>query len=271
MNCRRIGELIPLYIEGDLEPNRSEEVRAHLDSCAHCSRICNQYGESQALLRSYVPPEFDAAFFDGLKRTVLAGIEREESRPSFFQLLAQEWRRNTALATAIALLIVFGMIALYAYRDRAGSSPTGEGRATAGPAHKDEEPGVRDNRVSPETPQQPAPRTGPERKVRPKPAYAKSREIPMTEIEPELISQGTVPEPMPDLASIDPLNDPALRNEMVEQMDELERQVQWTGIPTSEPELMRIEIQTSDPDIRIIWFASKGSDSKPEKPVNDTD
>ena len=269
MNCRRIGELIPLYIEGDLDPGRKDEVRAHLDRCEHCSRVCHQYGESQAWLRSYAPPEFDAAFFDGVRRSVLAGIEQGRARPSFFQLLAQGWRRNTALATAIALLVVFGAVALYAYRDRRASSPTGEVHATAGPAHKDEEPAATVDRTSPQ--ERPALRLMPKQSVRPKPDYAKSREIYLTEIEGELISQSASLEPVPDLASIDPLDDPELRAELIEQMAEHERQLRLAEMPTSQPELMRIEIQTSDPGIRIIWFAPKVTDSKTGRPVIESD
>ena len=269
MNCRSIGELIPLYIEGDLDPGRKEEVRAHLDRCEHCSRVCHQYGESQAWLRSYAPPEFDDAFFDGVRRSVLAGIEQGRARPSFFHLLAQGWRRNTALATAIALLVGFGAVAFYAYRDRRASGPTGEVQATAGPAHKDEEPAASDEQVSPRG--RPAPRLMPKQNARPRSTYAKSREIYLTEIEGELISQSASREPVPDLASIAPLDDPTLRTELVEQMAEHERQLRLAELPTSQPEMMRIEIQTGDPGIRIIWFAPKVTDLKTGRPVIESD
>jgi len=34
-------------------------------------------------------------------------------------------------------------------------------------------------------------------------------------------------------------------------------------------DMLRIEIQTSDPLIRIIWFAPRESDSPPTKPATD--
>ena len=111
----------------------------------------------------------------------------------------------------------------------------------------------------------------PKQSVRPKPDYAKSREIYLTEIEGELISQSASLEPVPDLASIDPLDDPELRAELIEQMAEHERQLRLAEMPTSQPELMRIEIQTSDPGIRIIWFAPKVTDSKTGRPVIESD
>jgi len=36
-----------------------------------------------------------------------------------------------------------------------------------------------------------------------------------------------------------------------------------------QPEMLRIEIQTSDPSIRIIWFAPKETDSQQSRPVTD--
>jgi hypothetical protein len=135
--------------------------------------------------------------------------------------------------------------------------------------HKDEEPVASDELVSPQV--RPAPRLMAKQSARPRSAYAKSREIYLTEIEGELISQSASREPVPDLASIDPLDDPELRAELIEQMVEHESQLRFAELPTSQPEMMRIEIQTGDPGIRIIWFAPKETDSKPGRPVIESD
>src|ERR1044071_3177162 len=100
MNCRRIEEMIPLYVEGDLEVDLAESVSAHLKSCEGCSRLAGGFNASQEGLRSYTPPAFDSAFFDGLRNGVLARIESEKARPSFLQLIATNWRWFPALTAA---------------------------------------------------------------------------------------------------------------------------------------------------------------------------
>lgn len=247
MNCRRIEELIPLYVEGDLDPARSHELSAHLKSCERCSTVCDEFRESQAWLRASTAPQFDADFFDSLKRGVLTQIEREQSRPSFFQLLARHWRLNTALATATALLLVFGAIALYIYQNGAGDENGVKDNVAENSGEKDEQPPAMVNPEPRPVIEPPAPR--PRKPVtRTRPALARSKEVSPAETDLPLISEKTEP----DIGEIEP------QTELIES-------------PVTPPGMMRIEIQTSDPTIRIIWFAPKEADSKPKKSAIDSD
>lgn len=247
MNCRRIEELIPLYVEGDLDSAQSEEMGAHLKSCERCSAVCDEFRESQAWLRAFTAPLFDADFFDSLKRGVLTQIEGGQSRPSFFQLIARHWRLNTALATATALLLVFAAIALYIYQNGTGDEKRVKDDIAENSDSKDgQAPAV----VNPEprpVVEQPAPR--PRKPVtRPRPVLARSKQVSPAETDLPLISENTEPD-----------------------ISEIEPQTELIASPVTPPGMMRIEIQTSDPTIRIIWFAPKEADSKPKKSAIDSD
>jgi anti-sigma factor RsiW len=240
-------ELIPLYVEGDLDPARNEEMIVHLKSCERCSAVCDDLRESQEWLRAYATPQFDADFFDSLKRGVLTRIEREQPRPSFFQLIARHWRLNTALATATALLLVFGAIALYIYQNGAGDENRVKDNIAEKSRSNDEQPPAIVNPEPRPVIEQPAPR--PQKRIaQPRPALARSKGVSPAETDLPLISENTEPD-----------------------ISETEPQTELIESPVTPPGMMRIEIQTSDPTIRIIWFTPKEADSKPKKSTIDSD
>jgi hypothetical protein len=72
--------------------------------------------------------------------------------------------------------------------------------------------------------------------------------------------------------------EPALARRVVEQNGSQARSAaERAGVQTvdssgrfaSSPAMLRIELQTSDPNIRIIWFAPKETDSHQTKPATD--
>src|SRR5215216_1883021 len=103
MTCRRIEKLIPLYVEGDLNTELTEQVRSHAKSCANCNGLVAEYKESQRWLRSFEPPHFDDALLDDLKLGVLEKINGEETHASFLNRLAQHWTRRLVFAASVAL------------------------------------------------------------------------------------------------------------------------------------------------------------------------
>ena len=241
MNCRRIEEMIPLYVEGDLEADRAELVSAHLKSCLACSRLAGGFDESQEWLRSYTPPAFDSSFFNGLKNGVLARIEDEKARPSFFQLMIARWRWNAAL-TAAALLLIIGGIVFYAYQ----RSPGAIDRQVAGHDPQPTEVPAPQERDEPrkEEPQRFAgPTQRPHRTIREVVAKA------VEPARPELVLSGVFTDPASEDASGPVVEDAAVSESQVETQTSVK-----VTYPVSES-LTRIEIQTSDPTIRIIWFA----------------
>ncbi|HEV8485120.1 MAG TPA: zf-HC2 domain-containing protein [Blastocatellia bacterium] len=258
MNCRGIQEMIPLYVEGDLETDRAESVSAHLKSCVACSRLAGGFNESQEWLHSYTPPAFDSTFFDGLRNGVLAKIGDEKARPSFFQLRAAHLRWDLALAAALLLVILSGL-AFYTYQRSLRAAPQ---QFAGGPSQPGEVP----------APQEAPKPTNEDPKKTPGPApqhrHSSLRDAVAEVIgpaQPESIV-GLPPDlgfPLPTDANID--------GTAVSQADPAQGETQplVKAPPTSEV-MTRIEIQTSDPTIRIIWFAPNNVEKNSGRRSTDT-
>src|SRR5215469_6109400 len=78
MNCKRIQELIPLFVESDLDSRREKLVSDHVMRCELCRHVVSEFRESQSWLQSYVPREFDRAYFQSIGEEVWARIEEED-------------------------------------------------------------------------------------------------------------------------------------------------------------------------------------------------
>src|SRR5215831_7052352 len=115
MKCRRVKKLLPLYVEGDLASNRAESISAHLDWCGQCNWLADEYKESQNWLRTNQTPEFDQAFLDSFKSTVMRRVEENAVRPSLLATIAQHWSRRQVLAMSGAMFIAIVMLLFYVY------------------------------------------------------------------------------------------------------------------------------------------------------------
>lgn len=260
MNCRRIEEMIPLYVEGDLETDRAELVSAHLKSCVACSRLAGGFNESQEWLHSYTPPAFDSTFFDGLRNGVLSQIEDEKARPSFFQLIAARWRWDTALAAALLLVILSGL-AFYTYQRgfRTGAPPE---QIAGDPSQPGEVPAPQDK---------PEPINEDRQRIAaPQPQHRHST---IRDAVAEVIGPAQ-PESIvglpPDLGIPLP-TESNIEGTAFSQADPAQGETQplVKAPPTSEV-MTRIEIQTSDPTIRIIWFAPNNVEKNSGRRSTDT-
>ncbi len=240
MNCSRIEELIPLYIEDDLDREMKELAWSHLKNCLTCSRMVEEYRESQRALRLYGPPDFDDSLFEDLRGAVLNKIEKGRPRPALFQSFSQVFARprsaRFAFAAAIALLIIFGAIAAYIHFDKMDSSTRREQKEIVRQHLEQEESAPPAPEIADETP---ATESAPP--VRRVPNRRRSVRRPPRE---EIISN--------DVATArEPEEEPA-------------------SDTTAAKEPLRIEIQTSDPNIRIIWFASLAGDTALPRPMPST-
>jgi hypothetical protein len=220
MNCTRVEKLLPLYAGGDLPPRVAEAASAHLVDCEACRRLAAEYEQSRSWLVSAAAPEFDEQFFADLRGAVRREVALERALPeprSGFALLIG-WK---PLAATAALLLG----GLLTYRSLEWQRPS---------AAKDEqvvreradEPGKPNSRSETAT-RQARPRQAQTQTIRRRP-----RRTPPTEFA----------QPAPNLIVQEP-RAVSGESEAAAQAD--------SGAP---PEALRIEIQTADPNIRIIWF-----------------
>jgi hypothetical protein len=243
MNCRRVEKLIPLYVEGDLESRLNDPIASHLEWCGRCNWLADEYKESQSWLRSSEPPEFDEAFLTDLKRDVLTGVST--TTPSFLASLlgswTQQWNRRQVLALSAALMIIFGVLVLYLYRTRVN-----DGRAVQELAGQTQI----EDKTNP---------SRPDLTAGTKSAPGASFTGRHRSLVPTTLSRSTVEPPL--LSGANKASEPESPRKENEQM-----------IPDrtfDSREMLRIEIQTGDPNIRIIWFAPRETDTSQNKPTTD--
>jgi hypothetical protein len=117
MNCTTVEKLLPLYLEDDLVAREAQLVRAHLSSCEGCRSLAEEFRSSQARLHNFAVPEFGAEFYEQIRGAVLTEINsRPVARPSFFRRLHVLFPVRPALAVSLSLLVVCGALTWVVYR-----------------------------------------------------------------------------------------------------------------------------------------------------------
>lgn len=112
LNCKRAAGMMSLYVAGDLGGEPERKVAAHVAACDPCRRLARKFSESNRLLTEACrPPEFSAEFFSGIRESVLAEIKRDRmrSQPSRF-------RPRWLYATAFAAVVIASAVMLQHFR-----------------------------------------------------------------------------------------------------------------------------------------------------------
>ena len=226
MNCRRIEKLIPLHVEGDLDGDDATLLMSHLGSCANCRSVVEQYEKSQRWLHSCGGPESDEATLSCFRRGVMNEINTAARRRWLF------WDHFNAVHAAVAsLLILLAIIAIarYVSRHEPPSNRPEVAHEKSGPQGQPQS-----NADAPAFAAKRPPVTEPAAKDR-KLGYAKAG---ATNASKKMGGHTLV-------ASVD-------------SKSSIGRSPMEASSPVNP---VRIEIQTSDPSIRIIWFATREPES----------
>lgn len=247
MNCRRIEQLLPLYVEGDLKSSVTTQIASHLELCGRCNWLADEFKESQSWLHSHAAPVFDEAFVGDLKRSVLEQVAEPGARASLLSSWIAQWNRRQVLALAATFLLVVGMLTLYFYQSQATSTSNVVSRSSDPEATPKKE----ERHASPTE-------SAPGADLKPTRLAMKRR----LSLKPQVTDAATR-----DNLALPP---PRINEEVVSQTNSIEQVNNSADVPADSREMLRIEIQTSDPNIRIIWFAPKEVDHQPTKPATDT-
>ena len=240
MNCRRVQELMPLFVEDDLRPALATRIASHLEWCGKCNWLADDYKESQSWLRASTPREFDNALLDSVKNGALAQIAAAKQRPLRWAAFAEHWNRRQVFALSAAALIIVATFVIYVYQTRVKDSRSVE----AVEKMPDEMP-----------PYDRAPNLSGATKTAPEASFPPQRSVSKrTPHSLKGFARAGVPREKLDVAQSEaPVPSDAQRPD----------------VSSDSKDMLRIEIQTSDPLIRIIWFAPRESDSPPTKPATD--
>ncbi len=254
--CARTAERLPLYLSSDLKPRAARFVAAHLEACENCRALASEYRASQEWSKQAARQvEFADEFYEQLRQSVLTRIREQNSTPpaSFFPALF--WQRRPAFAAAlIVLLLTAALAAQFVFRQLPGARP--EQQASVMPVATTPEPaplrssGNRELRR--EEVSQPSDQVQHDMVTnaqRP-PSRAAGRRIARRRT-PAAMPDET-PTHSPDAVGID------VQSEATQAAPATP--VESTGMVAS-GEVSRIEIQTVDPNIRIIWLSSKTAET----------
>lgn len=260
MKCEHVEELIPLYVGGDLEPPEADDLRQHLTSCAPCRQLNEDFQASQRWLTGFTVPEFDEASFATLRASVLSQIdqiEKQEKRgrwlncpswPNLKAWLLPSWNPRLALAVSAAVLVGVTGLSVATYRNQIAPPKTGEDRVSAatGRERKDfaaQSPMNNETKMASVV-------AGSKRRIH------HSRRAASALLPDEAFNNGGFSNALePPVIPEEPATEEVVPPESVKKEPE-----------ENEPkEMLRIELQTADPNIRIIWLTPKApsqSDSK---------
>ena len=257
MDCTGNEKLLALHAGGDLPAAKARVLSAHLRTCEGCRRVAADFAAGRELLGTHEPPEFDAAFFDSIRHNVLREIDDAPPPPAFARLTTLLFgRRALALAACVVFLVAAGSIALYLRegREGAGSGPRQlasaprETQPTPTAAPVINSPAVRDAERQPKPTATIAAPT-PHRKQFVANFRRAKRDARMAEpATPEFPEAAATHDTQMDNAA-SPGEETAAPSEMAA-----------LGAP-AERRMLRIELQTGDPNVRIIWFTPQ----EPEK------
>jgi hypothetical protein len=268
MRCTRVEKFLPLHVAGDLAGRRAERrVANHLTTCERCRGLTEEYEASRKLVRAAtLPPDFDGAFYESIRRSVLAEIERgrttRHAPPPFAGFTALRGARFAYAASLALAVVAVAALSLHSYvgqkskdgartqnlladvkgerRARPATMATpistqarGDERQTRSPVHE-----VRRETASRESQVAASPRRR---------AYEGNSQT-------GAVRSSYTTKHTPSHARRNPLT--PIVAATAEHAEEIASG--GAGSETNAaPKVSRIEIQTSDPNIRIIWLSPK--------------
>jgi anti-sigma factor RsiW len=108
MNCRGWNPHIALYVEGDLDPDLTRQVEAHLNACVECREFAEELQESQATVRELKNEIIENVSLNRVRSRVLDQVRRmNENRTSLDRIRVWLWggfRWRYAVLGSVALV-----------------------------------------------------------------------------------------------------------------------------------------------------------------------
>ena len=274
ISCTRAEKFIPLHVAGDLRGRRARAVTHHLAICENCRHTAAAYHAGRNLWHaaSTPPPEFDDAFYDEIRNSVLAQIKRNRTLAPPFSASFFQWR--PAYTASLALLIIAVMLSLHVHLRRTMSdtrqksvllAPNVNREFTATPVQR---PPVTSNQTDERNRQtirsqdETAATTARQRRIIAPTQFATRH--PGSKSAPGATRQRPAQQKkwQPASAASELTFIASAANAMHQAI--AQPTTPGNGLISASSEVSRIEMQTSDPNIRIIWLspAAAAADEK---------
>jgi hypothetical protein len=245
MNCKNVEPLLSLYVGCDLEEEHSRLVAAHLQSCTKCTLAADEYAGARQLLQGYEPPFFSDEIYAGIREQVLNKIERESDAPArpgiFSQLFLALVQPRMRWVTA-ALLLAISVTALYLSRNPLRQLPNDQQVAvrTREPNQADSRADVRSEKSNASAGSSSFSNEGQVCMATMRSPITRKREA-----TPGVVATNRSRE-LDKTTKVDSSTN-----------DRVVQRVVGVSQPSSAPAPLRVEMQTSDRNIRIIWLSGQ--------------
>lgn len=256
MKCNQVEELLPLYAKNDLDSPTARSLVTHLQSCPACVEFAVEYKAVWHMLDLYQPPEFSETLHEEIRRNVLSEIKKEQAKPGLLPRLASLLLRPKYVGVIPALLILaFGIIGFLSLNNL-----TGDNSSLATLDRNDVV--TKQSQIEPQYEVKP-PELQPVTKEKEKASKTNVRNI--------SLHQNRVVNFKPSIASRVRYNQTKIRRtrtfgnpQSIAKIETPLNENQSGGLDTdsafasvSAEKVLRMEMQTSNPNIRIILFSKK--------------
>lgn len=258
MNCKSVEPLLSLYVGRDLEEKRSRSIAAHLQSCTACALVADEYAGASQMLQAYEPPIFSDEIYAGIRGQVLNEIGRESHAPVwpriFSQLFLALAQPRMRWITA-ALLLAVSLTVLYLSRSRLHQRPNDQQVAvgTAEPNQAARRADVRSENGTESAGSSSLSNKRHDGRATTRRPIAVRRKVNVGVVDTNLSRR------LDETAKVDALTyDPVIRRDVD------------VSQPSSAPAPLRVEMQTGNRNIRIIWLSNqrpRGSGSNGSKGI----
>jgi hypothetical protein len=239
MNCKQIENLLPLYAGRDLDSRSERLITAHVESCTACATAAGEYQQTRDLLQEVAPLPFSDDVYAGMRQNVWRQIESESVTRSWWEEMFVLFHPRWTRAFATVVLIAVSAFGIYFIANRLSRpNRTAETVPFVNPKAQDkEEPSGSPKDTTSVPPVTANETTRPRLAVR-RPTHRRiHRDVIADRADSVVVASApsqTVDTPM------DPNNSA--------QTDESSDNSKNT---------LRMEIQTKNPNIRIIWFSHR--------------
>ena len=232
MNCKDVEPLLSLYVGRDLEEEHSRLIADHLQSCTECTLAADEYARASQLVQRYEPPFVSEEIYAGIRARVLNEIEsRTPASPGIFSQLFLALVQPRLRWITAALLLAISVTALYLSRN--SSHPLPNDRQVA---------------VRTEEPKNSSESAG-------SPSFSNKEQVPMAP------KRRPITRKREANAGVVATNRSRRLDKTTKVNTSTNNRVVQRAILVSEPSSgsspLRVEMQTSDRNIRIIWLSGQ--------------
>lgn len=245
MNCKQVEKLLPLYVSRDLDAGRERLVAAHVQACNECHSAADEYRETRLLLKEFALPAFGEDVYAEIRQNVWREIEAKSASPSVSEIIAGWFRPRLVWAVATALLIAVSVLGIYLIGNRwTVRQPVAVKGTEKHPTISNKQTGAPAAAVATASPSPAGEGMNGPRQVTVHYAERKRDRRRAPDRADSLVAKA--PDAPPVKVVSPAINDTAGSN----------------SLPARDSgKALRMEIQTKDPNIRIIWFAQQHTKS----------